>query len=88
MQLSRFGRPIEVQKAPAEPTPLADMTWDQFVAWRKAPFTCEWCGNPASHAGSNVVGPWRVHIQCEREAAFYQMRGVMEEARRLAMEGR
>lgn len=87
MQLSLFGRTIEVQKPPEKPAEIADITWDQWTAWRKAPFACEWCGKPAEHAGSNVVGPWRVHIACEREAAHYHMRGVIAEARRLHREG-
>jgi hypothetical protein len=87
MQLSLFGRTVEVQKPPEKPAEVADITWEQFTAWRKAPFDCEWCGKPASHAGCNVKGPWRVHLACERAAAVIQMADVMKEARRLARDG-
>jgi hypothetical protein len=82
MQMSLFGRSVEVQKAPVEPAPLEDMTWDQFTAWRKTPFTCEWCGKPAIHAGSNMVGPWRIHIGCERDAAAVVMVDAIKQARK------
>jgi len=85
MQLSLFGRPVEVQKAPVELPPLADMTWEQFTAWRNAPFVCEWCGKPAPSCqmdeSEQVRGPWKVHIACERETARIVMLDAIREAR-------
>ena len=92
MQLSLLGRMVEVQKPPEKPAEVADMTWEQFTAWRKAPFDCEWCGKPASSCQMNeseqVRGPWRIHLACEREAAVIQAADVIREARRLARNGR
>ena len=89
MQLKLFGNITAIEKPPEKPEEVADVTWDQWTSWRKAPFICEWCGKAADSAGMTPnQGPWRVHIGCERLAAYYHARGVMEEARRLLKEGK
>jgi hypothetical protein len=80
-QLTLFGRLVAVEKPPEKLAEVADITWEQFTAWRKAPFTCEWCGKPAIHAGSSVVGPWRIHLTCEREAAQLVVADAIKQAR-------
>jgi len=82
MQLSLFGRKVEMEKPPAKPEPLADMTWDQWVVWRPTPFNCEYCGKLADNAGYGKTGPWRVHPACERIVAPYMMRIAMEDRRK------